>query len=338
MTSNSSVEIIAEIAQAHEGSLGIAHSYIDALAETGVDTVKFQMHIADAESSAAEQFRVNFSYEDATRYDYWARMGFTLEQWAGLKNHCEDKGLNFLCSPFSIKAVDWMEQLKVDRYKIASGEVTNYLMLSKIANTGKPMMLSSGMSSLNELEASIKFIKSENGHVSGVFQCTTAYPTPPEKYGLNVLADLKNRFQTKVGLSDHSGEIFSPLAAVALGAEMLEMHVVFDKKMFGPDAASSLTISDFKLLCKGVRSIETALAHPIDKSETKQYNELKTMFGKSLSVNKDLPQGHAISSDDLESRKPGNMGISASNFKEITGKKLNRDLRQGEFLNYTDLD
>lgn len=337
MILDQSVEIIAEIAQAHEGSLGIAHSYIDALHGSGVDTIKFQMHIAEAESSVHEQFRVNFSYEDATRYDYWDRMGFTFDQWVGLKKHCEDKGFRFLCSPFSMKAVEWMEKLNVDRYKIASGEVTNYLMLEAICKSGKEIMLSSGMSSFHELDEAIDFIKENNGNLKGIFQCTTSYPTPPEKYGLNVISELKDRYGLKTGLSDHSGEVFSSLAAVALGAQMLELHVVFDKKMFGPDAGSSLTISDFKLLCDGVRKIEKAINSPIDKNQNSQYQDLKTMFGKSLAINKSLSSGHVISFEDLETRKPGAMGISAKDYRLIIGKTLAHDMQYGAFINHIDL-
>jgi len=332
-----SVEIIAEIAQAHDGSLGIAHSYIDALAGSGVDTIKFQMHIADAESSAHEQFRVNFSYEDNSRYAYWERMGFSLEAWAGLKKHTEDKGFRFLCSPFSVKAVEWMEQIGAERYKIASGEISNYLMLDKICQTGKPILLSSGMSGFDEITGTIDFIQSHSGKFEGVFQCTTAYPTPPEQYGLNVLQELKQTIKSKVGLSDHSGEIYAPLAAVALGAEMLEMHVVFDKQMFGPDAPSSLSISDFRQLCNGVRKIEKALNNPVHKNQTAAYSELRVMFGKSLTVRNDLKKGHILRFDDLESTKPGDRGIGAQLYYEVIGKTLNKDLSKTNFLQYTDL-
>lgn len=334
----SSVEIIAEIAQAHEGSLGIAHSYIDALVGSGVDTIKFQMHIASAESSQYEQFRVNFSYEDKTRFDYWQRMGFDLEQWSGLKKHCEEKGFKFLCSPFSLQAVEWMEKLNVDRYKIASGEVSNYLMLDAICKTKKSILLSTGMSGFEEIFDALDFITQHNGNFEGIFQCTTAYPTPPEKYGLNVLSELRKLNKGKVGLSDHSGEIYSALAAVSLGAEMLELHVVFDKSMFGPDAKSSLTIAEFRQLNDGVRKIEKALASPIDKNDIAQYETLKTMFGKSLSINKPLKTGHLITFDDLETKKPGDMGISAKKYKEVLGKTLNKDLEMNSFLNYSDLN
>jgi N,N'-diacetyllegionaminate synthase len=334
---NNSVEIIAEIAQAHDGSLGIAHSYIDALAGSGVDTIKFQMHIAEAESSADEQFRVNFSYEDKTRYAYWERMEFTIDEWAGLKKHTEDKGFRFLCSPFSIRAVEWMEQIGSERYKIASGEMANYLMLDKICKTRKPILLSSGMSSFDEISHTIEFIQSHSGKFEGVFQCTTAYPTPPEKYGLNVLQELKQSIQTRIGLSDHSGEIYAPLAAVALGAEMLEMHVVFDKLMFGPDAPSSLSIQDFRQLCSGVRKIESALNNPVQKNQTAAYSDLKVMFGKSLTVRRDLKKGHVIQLDDLESTKPGDKGIGAHKYYEAIGKTLNKDLSKTNFLQHTDL-
>ncbi len=335
--SQTQVEIIAEIAQAHEGSLGIAHSYIDALATAGVDTVKFQMHIASAESSRFEQFRVNFSYEDKTRYDYWERMEFDLEQWQGLKNHCEDKGLRFLCSPFSIQAVEWMEKLNTDRYKVASGEVNNLLMIDAICKTGKGILLSSGMSSFDELNATVNYISSRKARIEGIFQCTTAYPTPPEKYGLNVLSELKKNFPYAIGLSDHSGEIFAPLSAVALGAEMLEMHVVFDKKMFGPDAASSLTIAEFKQLTDGVRKITTSINHPVDKNEVKQYDEMKNLFGKSLSLRTNKKSGDVIQLQDLETRKPGNMGIKAADFELLLGKKLNRDMTEGDFIQHSDI-
>ncbi|MCC6818884.1 MAG: N-acetylneuraminate synthase family protein [Bacteroidia bacterium] len=337
MNADTSVEIIAEIAQAHDGSLGIAHSYIDAIAETGVDTVKFQMHIAHAESSSFEQFRVNFSYEDKSRYDYWDRMGFEFEHWVGLKKHCEDKGLNFLCSPFSMKAVEWMENLEVDRYKIASGEVNNLLMLEAIAKTGKKILLSSGMSDYSELLNASSFIANHGGNLDAVFQCTTAYPTPPDKYGLNVIPELKTHFNAKVGLSDHSGEIYAPLAATVLGAQLLEMHVVFDKKMFGPDASSSLTINDFKQLVDGVRKIEIALNSPVEKNTTDQFKEMKLLFGKSLSMKRSIKAGETLKFEDLETRKPGNMGIKASDYSNVIGKVIQKDLLEGDFINYQDL-
>ncbi len=328
--------IIAEIAQAHDGSLGILHSYIDALASTGVDAVKFQMHIAEAESSLQEPFRVNFSYEDKTRLEYWKRTSFTLQQWKDIKKHCEEVGLEFICSPFSNLAIDWLEELNVKCYKIGSGEVNNLLMLSKIANTGKDVIVSSGMSSFQELDETVDFLKQKNVKFS-ILQCTTSYPTSPENYGFNVIQELKERYGVTVGFSDHSSDISTCIAAAALGAEILEFHVVFHKEMFGPDAKSSLTIEETKTLVASVKKISTAMQNPVDKNDNSKYFDLKQIFEKSLAVNKDLKIGDTITFDDLEAKKPKDQGISANAFKTILGKKLITDKKKWDFLNYNDL-
>jgi N,N'-diacetyllegionaminate synthase len=327
--------LIAEIGQAHEGSLGILHSYIDAVASTGVQAIKFQMHIAEAESSEYEPFRVKFSLEDTTRFDYWKRMGFTLEQWKGIKKHCDEVGLHFICSPFSNLAVDWLEEIGVQQYKIGSGEVTNLLLLEKIAKTGKPVILSSGMSSYAELDTAVAFLKDRNVPLS-LLQCTTAYPTRPESYGFNVIHELKERYQVTVGFSDHSATIAAGIAAVALGAEILEFHVVFDRHMFGPDSKSSLTIPEVSELVIAARAIYKALQHPMDKNINNQYTALKAIFEKSLAVNRDLPKGHVITFDDLETKKPKGYGMDALRFETVLGKTLKRDLKQWDFLNEED--
>ncbi len=329
--------IIAEIAQAHDGSLGNAHAYIDALAETGVDAVKFQTHIADAESSIHEPFRIKFSKQDSTRMDYWRRMEFTLPQWKELRSHAESRGMELISSPFSNLAVDWLEEIGVRRYKIGSGEVSNLLMLEKICKTGKPIILSSGMSSWEELDRTVEFIKSYGNRLS-ILQCTTAYPTSPSQWGLNVISDLKERYQVPIGFSDHSGDIFACLAAAANGAEIFEFHVVFDKRMFGPDTPASITIDQTKKLVNGVEQIKEAVKNPVSKSETSSFDRLKKIFEKSLAVNRDLNSGDRIEVEILESKKPSGQGISASEFKEVLGKKLKKGLKKWDFLNWEDLE
>lgn len=330
------ISLIAEIGQAHDGSLGIAHSYIDAVANTGVSAVKFQTHIAEAESSFEEPFRVNFSYEDKTRFDYWKRMEFTPEQWAGLKSHCDEVGIEFLSSPFSIAAVDLLETLGVKRYKIGSGEMTNKLMLDKIARTGKPVILSSGMSSFSELDDTIHFLRNRSREIS-LLQCTTSYPTKPEDWGLNVISELKRRYNIPIGFSDHSGDIYACIAATAVGAEILEFHVVFDQKMFGPDAKSSIEISQLPKLVSGIEQVEKAVSNKIDKSNNSRFEELKCIFEKSLSVNRDMQAGEIVGMDDLETKKPAGLGISSSKFQNVLGKKLVVDKVKNEFLTDKDL-
>lgn len=329
--------IIAEIGQAHEGSLGMALSYIDALAEAGVNAVKFQVHIAEAESSIHEPFRIKFSEQDKTRFDYWKRMEFSLEQWKILKERCDNCGVEFLASPFSNAAVDLLEKLNVKRYKIGSGEVNNLLLLEKIALTGKPVIISSGMSSFEELDATVKFLKKKSIPYS-ILQCTTEYPTQPETFGLNVINQIKKRYGVKVGYSDHSARMETCIAAAALGAEIVEFHVVFSRQCFGPDSSSSLEVSEVQKLVSALKNIEKALKNPVDKFDNSKFSDIKKIFEKSLAVNKNLEKGHILTLDDLESKKPKNHGISASFFLEVIGKQINKDLDKWNFLNYSDLN
>jgi N,N'-diacetyllegionaminate synthase len=331
------VFIMAELGQAHEGSLGILHSYIDALSTTGIDAVKFQTHIAEAESSEYEPFRVQFSYEDDTRFDYWKRMEFSLEQWKDIKKHCDDVGLEFVSSPFSNIAVDWLEEIGIQKYKIGSGEVTNFLMLEKIAKTGKDIILSSGMSSFSELDETIKFLKKFDNKVS-ILQCTTMYPTNAKNIGLNVIRELKDRYNLLVGLSDHSGTIYPSLSAISLGAEIIEFHAVFDKSMYGPDSKSSLTIKEIEQLVKGTRFIETSMNNNIDKTDNSEFTELKNIFEKTLAVNKDMKMGDIIAFEDLEAKKPSGHGISAKEHIKVIGKKLNKNKNRWDFLKKSDIN
>ena len=330
-------EIIAEIGQAHDGSIGILHSLIEAIAPTGVDAIKFQAHIAEAESSPQEPFRIKFSPTDATRQDYWRRMELTLEQWRQVKTLCESRGVEFLASPFSCAAVDLLEELGVVRYKIGSGEVRNYLMLEKIATSAKPILLSSGMSSYAEIGDALQRLSSRGSPVT-LMQCTTQYPTTPEALGLNVIDELRSRFGVPVGFSDHSGDIFAGLAAVSLGAEVVEVHVTFDKRMFGPDAASSLTITQLDQLVAGVRYIDTALGAPIDKDRIQRFDALRNMFDKSLAVSRDMAAGERIAESDLESKKPAGCGIAAKDYRTVLGCKLAVAKKCFEFLNEDDLE
>ncbi|TXD49121.1 N-acetylneuraminate synthase family protein [Polaribacter sp. IC073] len=328
--------IIAEIAQAHDGSLGMAHAYIDAVAKTGCSAIKFQTHMAEAESSIHEPFRVKFSKQDATRFDYWKRMEFTLEEWKGIKAHCDEVGLEFMSSPFSNAAVDLLEEVGVKRYKVGSGEVNNFVLLEKIAQTKKPVIISSGMSSFEELDKTIEFLKNRNVQFS-ILQCTTAYPTEPKEFGLNVIQELKSKYNVSVGFSDHSSAIEACIAAVVLGADILEFHVVFNKEMFGPDAKASLTMEETTELVKAVKNIEIALQNPVDKSNNSKFDSLKSIFEKSLAVNRSLKVGSVLTFSDLETKKPKGFGILASEYEKVLGKKINKDLNQWDFLNYEDL-
>ncbi|MDB4042772.1 N-acetylneuraminate synthase family protein [Gammaproteobacteria bacterium] len=317
--------IIAEIAQAHDGSLGSAHAYIDAVAKTGVNAIKFQTHIAAEESSPLDVFRVNIFPQDKTRYDYWRRMEFSPEQWKDLCDHANEKGLIFLSSAFSNQAVRILESINMPAWKIASGEINNFPMIEEMARSKKPFLISSGMSSFAEIDNAVNFIDSL-GCESAVFQCTTSYPCPPEEIGLNILDEMQEKFQRPIGLSDHSGTPYPALAAASLGIDLLEIHAVLSKDSFGPDTSSSLTISELTELVRGIRYIEKMLNSPIDKdAQANSKVDLKMLFSKSLYSKSDLRIGHVLLENDIAIKKPGN-GMPANDIKKIIGKKLTKDI------------
>ncbi len=328
--------VIAEVAQAHDGSLGTAHAFIDAVAKTGADAVKFQTHFADAESSSLEPFRVKFSRQDETRYDYWKRLEFNEEQWEGLARHAEQRGLVFLSSPFSLKAVDLLDRLGMRAWKVASGEVANAPMLDRMASTGKPILMSSGMSGLAEIRRAMDRVRSKVSEVS-VMQCTTAYPCPPEKVGLNMLEVLRREFACPVGLSDHSGTIFPGLAGAALGMDVLEIHVTFSRDMFGPDVPASVTFEQLTTLIDGIRFIEAMKANPVDKEAAgEDAAGLRQMFMKGLVAAVDINEGDMLSERNLDARKPM-AGISVARYDEVVGRRARRALNAGTFLQESDL-
>ena len=317
--------IIAEIAQAHDGSLGTAHAYIDAVAKSGADAIKFQTHIAAEESTPDEPFRIHFSTQDATRYDYWKRMEFTQAQWRELSNHCKEAGITFLSSPFSEAAVDLLEGIDMPAWKIASGEISNMPMLSKIIRTNKPVLLSTGMSDIQEIEHTVLFLQ-EQHEPTLVFQTTTAYPCPPEKIGINNIPLYRDMFDIPVGLSDHSGTIYSPLAASALGIDMLEIHVTFSNQMFGPDVPASITVDELAEVVTGIRYIEKMTHNPVDKNAmAAELKPLRGLFAKSIVAKYNLPKGHTITRDDIGFKKPGN-GLEPSELHRLLGQTTNKSI------------
>ncbi|MCI0336611.1 MAG: N-acetylneuraminate synthase family protein [Acidobacteria bacterium] len=329
--------IIGEVAQAHDGSLGTAHAYIDAVAAAGVDVVKFQTHIAAAESTLSEPWRVKFSSQDATRYDYWKRMEFTEEQWHGLADHARERGLIFLSSPFSCEALELLERVGVPAWKVGAGEVSNLPLLERMALTGKPVILSSGMSDWPELDTAVNCVREHSNRVA-VLQCTSTYPCPPEKLGLNVLSQLRERYKCRVGLSDHSGTIYAGLAAATLGAKIIEVHVSFSRKCFGPDVAASLTTSELKQLVEGVRFIERALDNPVDKGAmAESLSDMRSLFGKSIVAARDLNAGESLILNDIAYKKPGT-GISAARFGEVINRRLKRAVAADTLLSEDDLE
>lgn len=330
--------IIAEIGLAHDGSLGAAHAYIDAAAQAGVDAVKFQTHIAVAESSLQEEFRVEAFPQDKTRFEYWKRTAFTEEQWCDLKQHAEEKKLVFLSTPFSSTAVALLRRIGIKAWKIGSGETNNILMLDEIATQGEePVLLSSGMSYIEEIDKSFDLLISKGSPVM-IMQCTSNYPCPPERYGLNMITEYQSRYGVPVGFSDHSGEIAPGLAAVVLGANAVEVHVIWSKQCFGPDVKASLTFEQLAKLTKGIRLLECSFDNNIDKDVlAREMGDMRRLFTKGLVASRPIMAGTLLTLQDLDAKKPC-AGISVSDYQGVLDRVVNRSLSVGEPLFWEYLD
>lgn len=329
--------VIAEVGQSHDGSLGTAHAFIDAIADAGADAVKFQTHIASAESSPDEPWRVKFSPQDDTRFEYWQRMEFSAAQWRGLKEHADERGLFFLSSPFSEEAVDLLTDVGVAAWKVASGQITDLWMLERLAKTGWPVLFSTGMSPLEEVEWAVEWARGKGLDVA-VMQCTSAYPSTLEGVGLNVMAGFRERFGVAVGLSDHTGTIYPSLAAAALGAQLLEMHVTFSRQSFGPDVPASVTFDELRTLVDGVRAAETMLANPVDKDATAlEMAPMRELFTKSIVARRNIDAGTVLRVEDLTTKKPAR-GISARRMHEVVGERASRAIEANAFLQEEDIE
>lgn len=331
--------IIAEISQNHDGSLGQAHAFIDAVAETGADAIKFQTHIAEEESTPDEPFRVSFSYCDKTRYDYWKRMEFTPEQWQGLYDHAVKKGLDFLSSPFSAAALEMLDKVGVPAWKFGSGEVFNGLLLKRAIGTGKPIILSTGLSTLEEIDKQVKMV-CEAGNPLLLMECTTAYPSKAEEIPIKMITHYQKRYHCPIGISDHSATIYPSLAAVALGARAVEVHVTMSREMFGPDVKASVTIEELKQIVDGAEFIGKMLEVQEDKSQLPDNKrELRTIFSKSIYAKHDLKSGETLNDDSVGIKKPFCIdGIAVEDFDKVMGKRILMDIAKDTVIKWENIE
>ncbi len=330
-------KIIAEIGNTHEGSLGLAKQMIRVARNCGADAVKFQCHIFDSESLDSAPNPPYF--KDETRRQYFERTSFTKDQWMLLKEYTEkDCKTEFLVSPFSNDAVDLMESIGINAFKVASGEVTNVPMLSKIAITGKPVYLSSGMSNWSELDRAVKVLMEKGCPELTILQCTSDYPCLPENAGLNILDELKTRYPGhKYGFSDHTLGMTIPIAAVCLGATVVEKHFTLSKEMYGSDAKFSAEPKEFEDFVTAVRDLERALCSRVNKNKKAEtLHEMKSTFEKSIVAARSLQKGQVLCEDDLAYKKPA-IGLSASCYKEVLGSTLKNSLKKDMLITREDI-
>lgn len=333
-TANNPVQIIAEVGSVHDGSFGNALKLIEAAAACKVDAVKFQTHIAEAETIRNAPMPPYFKGEP--RYEYFQRTGFSEEKWRELKAHCEAQGVRFLSSPFSNEAVDLLERVGVDSYKVGSGEITNIPMLECIAQTGKPVLLSSGMSTWAELDEAVNTILKQHDRIM-VLQCTSEYPCPYEEVGLNIMLEMKARYKLPVGLSDHTLTNYASLAAVMMGATVIEKHFTFSRLMYGSDARHSLEPAEMADLVNGVRACEVMLTAQVDKDAMAgRLRDMKDIFEKSVVALVDIEPETVLTREMLGIKKPGT-GIPARQYNDVIGRRAARKIVKDTVLQEADL-
>ncbi len=325
--------IIAEIGNTHEGSVGLAKCFIQTAAACGADAVKFQTHIFEAESLPDVPSPPHF--KDESRKDYLQRTAFNTRQHKILKDFAESECcLQFISSPFSLEAIDVLESIGIKMYKIPSGEVTNIPLLKKIALTGKPILMSSGMSTWQELDNAVNTLKANKSGDITVLQCTSAYPCPPEKTGLNILLKLKNRYNVSVGFSDHTMGLAASIGAVVLGAAVIEKHLTLSRRMYGSDAKHSATPEEFKQMVDEIRNIEKCLCYNVDKDkQAEELKEMKIIFEKSIVSKTNIPKGTEITFDMIAFKKPGD-GLKPGEHQNVIGKTAIVDIHENTKISH----
>lgn len=326
--------ITAEIGSTHDGSVGIARQSIRVAASCGVDAVKFQLHLAAAESTRDAPAPSFFDGE--SRFEYFQRTAFSPEGWKTLAACARSEAVGFVVSPFSTEAVELLERIGIDRYKIPSGEVTNLPLLAEVARTQKPVLLSSGMSDWGELDAAVDTICRINTQLT-VLQCTSSYPCPVEQVGLNVMGEMRSRYRLPVGLSDHTLTNYASFAAAALGADVIEKHFTLSRHLYGSDAAHSVELAQFRDLVAGIRAIETMRAADLDKDALGRFAEMRRVFQKSIVAAVDIPVGALISASMLGVKKPGT-GLNPARLGDVIGSRARRAIAADHVLVEEDVE
>jgi len=324
--------VIAEIGMNHNGSLKKAFRLVKEAKKAGVDAVKFQMHIAEEETLENAPHHPYFKSEG--RFEFFKRTAFSAKEWKQLRNYSHKLKLAFIVSPFSLKAAEILKKIKVDAYKIASGEVTNHPILEYINKIQIPVLMSSGMSNWRELDEAVKIL---NNRLQVLFQCSSVFPCRPESVGLNVIEEMRKKYKNLViGFSDHTLDNFSSIAALVKGATVFEKHFALSKKDYAPDARFSLEPEEMKKYVEGIRFVSRVLQTKVDKNSVAKYKEMKKIFEKSIVAARDLKKGKILKMSNLAFKKPGD-GIKANCYKNLVGKKLVRNKCKDEKIMFQDL-
>lgn len=328
-----SVFIIAEAGVNHNGSLQLAKKLVDVAKESGADCVKFQTF--DPEKCVSKnlkkaEYQIENTGAEESQLEMIKKLTLTFEDFIELRGYCNQKEIMFCSTPFDIDSIKFLNELGVPFWKIPSGEITNLPYLMAIAKTGKPIIMSTGMSTIDEIRQAVDVLNENGSGEIKLLHCNTEYPTPFEDVNLRAMNTLKKEFGVEIGYSDHTEGIEVPIAAVAVGATIIEKHFTLDKTMIGPDHKASLDPSELCQMVKSIRHIEKAFGKDF-KEPTK--SELKNIdiVRKSIVASRDINQGEVFSEDNITTKRPGT-GISPMKWFEVLDKKASRDFKKDELI------
>jgi len=336
ISQNSKPLIIGEVGQSHLGKIENVFKIIDLVSKTGVDVIKFQTHYADEESTLDEPFRKSTKSNINSRIEYWRKMEFSKKEWAKIKKYCEKKGLIFLSSPFSLKAINVLRKIGVKFWKIGSGEFFSDDLLKALDKLNQPIILSTGLCRYKDIKKQLRLFKNKRKIV--LMQCTSEYPSSIKSTGIDVIKKLKSKFNVFTGLSDHSGKISPALMALSLGAKVIEVHFKINESKDNLDKNASLNLNQLKFLCDCRDEIYTMSNHKINKNILSQEQiRNKKIFTKSIALKKDMKKNETIKKSDITFKKPG-YGIKYNNVQKIIGKKLKKNTYSNRLLKWSDIN
>lgn len=327
------VFIIAEAGVNHNGDINIAKKLVDAAVEADADAIKFQTFKAEelvCESAKKAEYQIQHTEKSESQLEMLKKLELDVNMHKILIDYCNDKQIMFLSTPFDMKSIDLLEELNINLYKIPSGEITNYPYLKKIAGLRKKIIMSTGMSYLSEVKAAIDVLRENGAEDITVLHCNTEYPTPIEDVNLNAMLTMKSDLNVNIGYSDHTIGIEVPIAAVAMGATVIEKHFTLDKEMEGPDHKASLNPEELKLMVKSIRRVEKALGK---YEKVPSNSEIKNLavVRKSIVAKSEIKKGTTFTEENIICKRPGN-GISPMKWNEIVGKTAMRNFNKDELI------
>ena len=329
--------IIAEAGVNHNGNIKQAKELVDIAADAGADAVKFQSFIA-RELAVPNLKKAEYQEKKnpESQFEMLKKLELSELEFREIYEYCEEKGPVFLSTPFDFKSADMLEQIGVVAYKISSGDLNNYPFLSYVSKKGKPMILSTGMSNWDEIEKAVTSIFLEGNKQLVLLQCTTSYPTKFEEVNLNAMLAMRERFEASIGFSDHTPGIEASVAAVALGAKVIEKHFTIDKNLPGPDHKASLSPEELKNLVSSIRHVEAALGSP-EKTASQSEKKIMAVVRKKIVAVSDIPSGTILSRNEL-ALKRAEEGLDPDQFEKLIGKKTKRNIKENESIALEDVE